>query len=474
MSYDSPKQPIERLLLVFLEEVLNREKIDLIVCCERKATAILRILVQEISPPRLQLDWHKILSTSAISQYDWSSFQGKRILLFDEMVHHGRNLEKQERELREYAPEHIEIITGAFAVWDRCDYEPKLSYYKALDSEICEEVREEIISMLQRYGSVLLDTEHIELTVRLQCGVRDFYNDLARSTSDGKTFSFLSGAGRTNLTIHDPDIVSEADLKRCLIPGSNTKGSVSKCRVLERDHELFSIIPIYYPNTRCVSNDEWLNNLPSFVDRDKLKNAKPKEFFYLSGLLASIELLKGVVSSLSDLRRKQRVILETPKEHFRHLHAVFPNVNVDGLWEYVRQLVGESRRIKPRRSRGSVQARNVPAARLQNLSFRTISRLLGEADDYDPRSTLPKGKSWYELLCIAQESNQDMEPDPNELTVVPDRLIDGGLLVTNVEEVRTSKGEVWAIRTFEPAGEIVSDKLRRQIMVRGTSWLPVT
>jgi hypothetical protein len=52
------------------------------------------------------------------------------------------------------------------------------------------------------------------------------------------------------------------------------------------------------------------------------------------------------------------------------------------------------------------------------------------------------------------------------LSVVVDRLIDSGLIVTDVEQVISSNGEPYFVRTFTPEGEVVSSKIRQQAMVR--------
>lgn len=464
--------PIEKQLLEFLQGVIDREKIDLIVCCERKATAILRALIKEIAPPNLSWEWHKIVSTNSMFQFDWFSFVGKKVLLFDEMVHHGNTLKLHKNELMDYLPKGVDVITAGFAVWNRCEHPPDFSYYRSIDLEAYEEIREDIVCMLQQNGSLLLDTEHIELRARIYCGVREFYNELAMSTNPGQTTSFISNCGVSNLTINDPDILDDS-LKRLLPPRSKTEGVVRKCRVLERSHDTFSIVPIFYPNIPKDIPKEWIDTLPEFADSRNRIDANSKELFYIAGLLASIELLRGVVASLSYLIRENKITLEVPKENFDHLKAMFPKINTSALWEYVRNIVFESKLMKPRRRRGSVECRFVENNRLLNLCYRVITSLIEYYDNRDSSlEPSPSGRSWREMLSITREVNQDLDPNPLELTVVPDRLIDAGLLRTQVEEGKNKKGEVWSLRTFIPDEEAVSAKLRRTIMVMGTRWLP--
>jgi hypothetical protein len=242
--------------------------------------------------------------------------------------------------------------------------------------------------------------------------------------------------------------------------------------VLERTHDTFSIVPIFYPNIPRDIPEEWIRALPEFADSGKLIGANSKELFYIAGLLASIELLRGIVASLSDLSRENRITLEVPKENFDHLKSMFPKINTYALWEYVRDIVFESKLMKPSRRRGSVECRFVENDRLLNLCYRVITSLIEYYDNRDTTLEPPSGRSWREMLQITKEVNQDLEPNPLELTVVPDRLIDAGLLRTQVEEGKNKKGEAWSIRTFVPDEEAVSAKLRRTMMVMGTHWLP--
>lgn len=461
---------IERQILNFIKNIVRNQSIELIVCCERKATAVLRAIISEIPKDKFLWEWPKVLSTAAVDQYDWQSFKGNKVLLFDELIHHGNSLETQEKNLREFLPDNIELITAGFAVWEHCQHKPQFCYYAAVDLETYDDIRTSIIFMLQKHGSLLLDTEHIELSVRIHCGIREFYNELARASENHRTYSFISGAGRTNLTIDQPDILCKDILKQVLTPGSNTIGTVSKIRVLERNHENFSVLPIFYPNTKCVPSNEWIENLPEFVRNDRLIKSKgSSEIFYIVALLGSIELIRSVVAALSDFIRRGKITFEIPIERFPHLHTMFPRVDINGLHNYISNVVAKSKKIKPKRSRRSVCAKSIPNLQLVKLSSHVICRLVEEYEQisFDP----PKGKSWKELMYIAEAENQDIKLDSGALTVVVDRLIDSGLIVTDVEKVTSSSGEPYYIRTFIPEGEVVSAKIRQQIMVRDPECL---
>jgi hypoxanthine phosphoribosyltransferase len=453
---------IEKQIFAFISELVKQEQIDLIVCSERKATAILRALITEMSSPFVW-DWVKTVSTTALSQFDWSTFDGKKVLLFDELVHHGNTLKKYEDLLRKCAPSHIGIVTAGFAVWEQCTYKPQFSFYNSVDSETYENIREDIVFMLQKYGSLLLDTEHIELSVRIQCGVGEFYDELAKATESHRAFSFISGAGRTNLTLEHPDIIFDDIINRYLTPGSNLDGIVCKIRVLERTHEVFSILPIIYPNVRGLAPVAWWEKLPSFCNQYSYNEKPNKEVFYIVGLLCSVELLRGVVAALSDFIHKGKIVLEVPKDNFAHLRAMFPRIDTEKLRDYVFGIVADSKKLRTKRNH--VKIENVPNDRLLALSGRVMCRLVEEHDECLSGS-LPKGESWNELIQIIQQENHNLGLRKEALSIVVDRLIDSGLIVTDVERVISSSGEPYFVRTFTPEGEIVSSKIRQQMMVR--------
>jgi hypothetical protein len=248
-----------------------------------------------------------------------------------------------------------------------------------------------------------------------------------------------------------------------------------------RSYDRFSIMPIFYPNTLCVVDSGWLDALPDFVDRDALQDAGPQELFYTVGLLASIELLRGVVAALCDLLRKNKISLEVPEDNFPHLRAMFPNVDVDRMHAYVSAIVHGKKSRKPLHSRGAVEVRYIPEAKVKEFAFDFFEELIGDLLDREDweyeADTKPKGESFAELKDIATRvaSGSHFQLDDVILekaisAVAPDRLIDAGMLVTKVEELRNSRKEKWAIRTFVPDGEVVTVRFQQQMAAGGNPW----
>ena len=228
-------------------------------------------------------------------------------------------------------------------------------------------------------------------------------------------------------------------------------------------------MPIFYPNVRLVAPSEWRAALPSFC-RKYFGDILGKELFYIVGLLCSVELLRGIIAALNDLVKEGKIVLEIPRQNFSHLLAMFPRIDKDEIREYVSDVVAESKRLKPARSRGAVTVQNVPTDKLLTLSSRVMCSLVDECDDKLPYQNIPVGESWSQLIEMARSVSQGLDLDVDALTVVVDRLIDSGLVVTDVEEVTSQSGNLYCVRTFAPEGEVVSSKIRQQMMVRNTKW----
>lgn len=468
---------VEDTLRQFLSGVIEQERIDLIVCAERKATAVLRALMEPAGPDesreRLSWDWGRTVSAASVGQFHWSRVAGERILLFAALVHHGLKLTSYRHRLQTLLPPGKKLVTAGYAVWEGCGDRPDHSYYGAVDTDTYESIREGIIEMLQRHGSLLLATEHIELSVRLQCGLREFYDALSRATENGKAYSFVSGAGKSNITLDEPYIVRPDRLDQLLPCGSNTKKSVCKVRVLERTHEYFSVVPIFYPNTRCVPTTEWLRSLPSFVDTRHLCGLEAGEtlygaIFYLVGLLGSAELLRAVGAVLKELSQENKIILEVPLDDFLHLKAMFPNLDISGFLAFLEDILEDSGRQRPARSRPFSKAEHVSEGKLLAITRRVLEELV------TAREETGEGKTWGQMMRVAEEANEGGKIDQRALSVVVDRLIDNGLLVTNMRVVFSSEEEPFVVRTFAPESEVIAGRVRQQMMVRRGECLSTT
>ena len=467
------KAVIESEILSFLENIIKTEKIDLIVCGERKGTAVLRALISEYPERHLLWDWSKIVSTRAIDTYPWHEFNGSRILLFEEMVHHGHTLQKSYNALRDKVKSKAQIITAGFAVWRRCLFAPDYAFYASVNTESYETIRAKIIKMLQLHGSLLLDTEHIEIPIKVNCSINELYEHLGLCADINHSFSFLSGSNRLNLTIYKPYFLDQEHISSYLPEGSNMNGIVHKCRIIEKGHDCFSIMPICYPNIKFSCNNDNFKKIPKFVNSSCL-SYNSKSIFYLSGMIASIELLRTIIASLADLLAEGKVILDLPKENFMHLYSVFPWLNIDALQEYLSEIIAKSRLDKNRLPKRSAKVNNICEEELNIMSRIMLYTILEIIDNsYEFEMSLAYGLPWHSILHQLKRidkmkcGNKIVNISEAAWSTIPDKLIDSGILVTDVSEITMKSSDTFMVRTFLPDGEIVTDKLRQQFSVRG-------
>jgi hypothetical protein len=461
----SIKGNIEQQLLIFLKDILEKEKIDFIVPAERKGTAVLRALIQEIDEPRLEWPWDRVLSSAAIDHASNIDFTGQRILVFDEMVQHGNTLRRTIKQIEKKQP--AAVVTAGFAVYEKCETLPDKWFYGSLDAKAYENVRDDVVSMLQKYGSLLLDTEHPELTVKIKCSLTEFYEALSRASLSG-TYSFTSGAERQNLTLTKPIILNDESLKSFLPSKFSLDGVVQKCRILERPHPgEFSILPIFYPNVSCEDDSEWIERIPSFMQPDVLRDAPHKQRFYVTGLLAAVEVLRGIIASLSDLKRAGKIIIEAPIENVSHLVAMFPSLDVDKFRSHILDMIAHPMKLRKARM---PKVEHLAEETIVDISRKIISGVMSLIDeraivkDVLTDLGLPIGVTCKEIISLAQTN---LGIDPGHASIAMDELIDAGILVTNIEEIRGLDQAPWIVRSFKPDGEIVSSRIRRLASVRG-------
>lgn len=362
------------------------------------------------------------------------------------MVHHGDNLQRAVEKLKSRI-HNVEIRTAGFAVHETCSKPPDVYFYGALDSPSYEKIRDKIIDMLQRYGSLLLDTEHIEIKVRVKCSLQDFFTALAQAGTPKETVTFRSGARRINATIINPIIVDKEKLDTYLPCAASVEGVVRKCRVLELSRrDEFSIIPIFYPTIPGIIDPKWLEHIPTFIQSSSFSNATPEEIFYLVGLLAAMEILRGVSAALRKLGDKVEVEVPSP-EGLSHLLSIYPCLSLDSLSGYIRELLMESRHYIHMLAKAELSSTLVIPAKedeLTETSLFLIQEILAVVEeqknemlpviDENQGITAPLGMAFSEIMELAGGLNIP----PVYVSAAIDRLIDEEYLVTSVERIYSS------------------------------------
>jgi hypothetical protein len=182
--------PIVRQLHTFLSGLIEKWKPDLIVVLERKGTAVLRALIEWEEDP-LNWSWRDVISSQVIDQVTNQFFKSKRILVFDEMMRTGKHIREfldvfRERKL--WKPGDENLLIAAFAVHkENSEHDeaygqlPHAWFYRNLTWRGFQSIRMQIVKELQDAGSLLLDTEHIEVRFRLLGNFERFINVLRRT-----------------------------------------------------------------------------------------------------------------------------------------------------------------------------------------------------------------------------------------------------------------------------------------------------
>ena len=217
----------------FLHLTLEKVKPTWIVTVERKGTALLRTVFDNHSHREVCLDWGNVLSSDAINSFPSERLREGAILLLDDGIHGGgrvsQALDVLTRE-KKVPREHIKI--ASFSVHEDSTFEGiDFHWFGRLRDSQYRRVRTGVIEFFQRRGSLLLDTEHIEVSVELHCGRLEFFDALCRA---GLGVEHTSEGGHVNLTIHNPIILDETTFTENLPPRTMYRDVVRKIRVVER------------------------------------------------------------------------------------------------------------------------------------------------------------------------------------------------------------------------------------------------
>jgi len=174
-SYD------ERRFLSWLSRLMKPDHFDVVVTVERKATAVVRTLMDMPIGVPCEWDWSRVLSSDAIPYLPAGWLKGKRILVFNEMIHHGRSTKQAIQVIGENSPDALrQVYTAAFIVheefdklgsWRTTDFRghsaalsPDHALQRGVSDRLYRIVQQSLVESLRDRGALLLDTEHLETT----------------------------------------------------------------------------------------------------------------------------------------------------------------------------------------------------------------------------------------------------------------------------------------------------------------------
>jgi hypothetical protein len=463
----------------FLNAALDKYAPDIVIPLERKGTALLRAAMSGEKPASRRLPWSRILSSEALELLPPDALKNRSILLFDEGMYSGIGVNRLRDDLvNTWHVDPAKIKVAAFSVHERASSPADMHFFGELTESRYRALRQQMIREFQRLGTLLLDTEHIAVTVQLNCGRLTFFDALSKC---GPSVEHVSMGGRSNLTIEDPLLLEEREFLATLPPGTSIRNVVKKIRVVENRDHTFSIVPIFYPSTPTILVPEDLSGLSPFL---RELGSTPSAVFHLTGLHGAIELLRTPFASLRELIHQGRVKVRVPRpgeadETLSHLLALFPNLDANALHVLVEGAVESGRswtkRLKARpRIDGTVGT--VAASDIAVLKWQCLSALRRSAECFSPGSPTPSNLTFTELRsnCLPSNTAQPLKKNArlSEETLRDERqralfsaaldeLIDDAKIVTDVSALRFADNLCRLTRTFRLDGEVVLSDMRK-------------
>jgi len=473
--------PIARQINTFLRNEIDDFRPDLIIVHERKGTATLRA-IKECDEEPLEYRWNNVVSSTALDQVPTESLRGKRILVFDDMMRTGRHLalildnlvsrgvtDDQLSNIRVAAFATHEDIRGGRPV---CSAKiPHRWFYRNLTTSAYRSIRSEIVNALQNAGSLMLDTEHIEVRIQLHCSLNRLIKTLSRRAD---TVVFRSSNDRTNITVCYPDDSAHVLPPEHFPPGTGLTGIVKKCRVVQRDNDDFAIIPICLPSIVDDGDCDSFNQ-----DDTRLLGIKPDapalEKFYGVALLSSLYplswLLRDLYASDTDaftlfLPRRDDAGLSGGYS-LEHLKVMYPTIDVGLLAgriaETQRKAESDGRRLRhikavPHKAPicDDAELRTNALHLLQAISYTIDQRRAARYIESEEHETFRQGLRANEIFMLGRRLGWS----DSRISALFDILIDEANLVTRVEQFPDDSGHRHWTRTFKPDGEVVSDLVR--------------
>lgn len=478
-------ESIKRQLHTFLVKEIRKCKPDFIIVIERKGTAILRSLKNWHEDP-LDWPWSKVISSVVIDQMPDDYFRDKKILIFDEMMKTGIHIKSLlEKFLNRglWNPEEENMHIAVFAVHEDSSkgilFKGKFLqydwFYRDLTTGAYQYIRMQIVKMLQHAGSLMLDTEHIEVRIRLSCNLNQLIKALSRRS---EVLVFNSSDQRTNITVFYKDDPAHR-LPRKLFPKDiNDENIVKKCRFIQSDKDEFAILPICYPSI-LKSLEEWPSESKKLLSDLFRGNYRMDEMgrFYCVALLAALEVLKWALKDLA-VMGTDNYSISLPRDtreagpivggySLDHLLAMYPTLNIEELSRHISNVEISARKTGTRLRGITFKPYEYPsiydeelkqdAVRLIQVIRYTLDQKNVEYRDYwhkDPPH--PFGLQTKEIFDLGKK----LGLDDVRISTLFDILIDEAFLVTHVQEVNNRKEKKRLARTFEPDGEIVSNLIR--------------
>lgn len=475
-------------LLAFLSHEVETRAPKRIIVVERRGTAILRAL-KESESYHLKIPWDRVISSSVIEQVPDEFYPSMPLLIFDDMKRKGSHINHVLEKLVKMDPTKAllrGVRVAVFAMHEDASTGSEYSdtgilntwFYRGLSTPAYRNMRLSILSMLQSAGSLMLDTEHLEVRVRLKRPFPEFLEALGRRAD---VIPFRSLGGRRNVAVvfrdDDPAHVIPNDL---LPTGARTTNIVKKCRIIERDRDRdeYALIPICYPSIP--------DELPLWPEAPielfgDIVRRSGRAIFYCAALVAGLHVLewalKGLYAAGEGLVDVVLPISECSESSSKvcsldHLRVMYPTVNLDALSKRIVMAnksameVGAKLRAHPIEVSPPIE---VPSTELRRRAWQLLQVIRAELDHRIAEERLfnaqwsvphPFGLNAREIFNLGDRLDW-----PRVVTsALFDILIDDGHLVTDA--FFDPREHCWE-RVYEPDGEMVSELVRLYNTQRG-------
>lgn len=471
-------------LVNFVAEALKACEPEWIVTAERKGTALLRTYVEHLGSAEERLDlWGRVVSTDRLGEASFGEGNGI-ILVLDEGAYNGRNLARTLENIKRLGIDSARIRVAVFGVHADCRAGRPIDFrrYGGLSTAGYRSVRSQLVQCFQKRGSLLLDTEHVEVPVRLKCGRAQFFDALCRL---GSGVQHSSGDGRANLTVSSPAVLNEDEFLSQLPSGSTVTGTFRKLRVVERGPNEYAILPIWFPSV--PSRDDVLASWtpPAWSGTPKGRSA-----FYVSGLLASIHLFRSVGAALRDLIADGSVEVRVPRageqgDGLSHLRAMFGQLDIVRLRNEIETSLEVGRGF-------GLRGRQRLPERLEAAPGTELGRCLGQVKyaltrgvysamnlpkyrplDFDRERPEDEGGGTYTEVvgCVSSHLPSANSDHVALVAAALDQLIDEAIVIPTIGCLPFADGRERLVRTFRLDGELVRADVARISALHG-NWGP--
>jgi hypothetical protein len=444
------------------------------------------------SSKHLKWSWQNVVSSRVLRQHSADYYRNNRILIFDDMMTGGSHVREVFEALLAIDPSGEVLRDVRVAVFAKHEdavspstrIRPgvtEASFYRALTTPAYRNKRLAIVSMLQSAGSLMLDTEHIEVRIRVKGTFPEFLAALGRKAH---VITFQSGGGRRNVTVLYDDADPAHELDRKTLPEhAITSGIVKKCRVVERAGDEFALIPMCYPSTPDGATDWRASAAYAELLGDPTKQSGEARF-YGTALLSALSVLQWALKGIYAAGQGVAAVYlpgmaaeDNPSEGFtlNHLRVMYPTLDLERLIDAIGVIDAEAAR-----EGSSVRGRSLSplsqtdsssgnlrqnAWTLLQVIRHVLDNRIQEQKLYDPlwRRPHPFGLTADEVFALGDQFGWQRA----RTSALFDMLIDDCHLVTHVMKSADQDGICRWKRVFEPDGEMVSDLVRMYSVQRG-------